>query len=190
MGPSSSVDWLMRLGHCNDRKREVHGNHETRRQGPIVILLVAPIGLAPVLRQASSIKAGTARASVEFPSGVKSVRQLEAPELSKMAEAGYPLPAAARARVVTYRAVQAVKRQEAARIAKRRERVAEKAQAVRDGKGEAAERVKRKARDAAMIERKAAARRRKAQGKPSEEASPATLPLPLESSWDGASAPW
>jgi hypothetical protein len=154
-----------------------------------VILLVTPVGFAPVLRHASTLKTGAERAAVEFTKGVESVRQLEAPELSKMAEAGFPLPAAARALVVTYRAVQAVKRQEAARIAKRRERAAEKAQAVRDAKREEAEQVKRRARDAAREARTAAARR-EAKRRLNEEASSKALSVPLESAWDGASAPW
>jgi hypothetical protein len=111
-----------------------------------VILLVTPVGFAPVMRHARTLITGTARANVEFAKGVESVRQLEAPELSKMAEEGYPLQAAARALVVTYRAVQTVMRQEAARIAKRRERVAEKAQSARDAKREEAEREKRRVR--------------------------------------------
>jgi hypothetical protein len=154
-----------------------------------VILLVTPVGSAPVLRQASTLKTGTTRALGEFPKGVESVRQLEAPELSKMAEKGYPLPAGARALVVTYRAVQAVKRQEAARIAKRRERAAEKAQAVRDAKREGAEQEKRRARDAAKKARTAAARR-EAKGRLNGEASSSALSVLSESAWDGASAPW
>ncbi len=152
-----------------------------------MILLVTPAGFAPVLRHARTLITGTARANVEFPEGVESVRQLEAPELSKMAQDGYPLPAAARALVVTYRAVQAVKRQEAARIAKRRERAAERAQAVRDAKREAVEQEKRRQREADAKAKRAAFGK---QG--SQLLGTGLLPAPVSAAtkvWDG-SAPW
>lgn len=146
-----------------------------------MILLVTSLGRAPVVRQALNMKAGIARAAVEFPLGVESVRRIEAPELSDMAQAGYALPSAARALVETYRAVQTVKRQEAARMAKLREKM----QAVRDAKREAAEPEKRKVREQNAKAKKANDRARTAL----VSSTAAAVPRAVEH-WDGASPPW
>ncbi len=88
---------------------------------------------------------------------------------------------------MTPRAVLAVQLQEAARIAKRRERAAEKAQAVRDEEREEVEKAKRRARHSAKIARTATALR-KSRGRPDEQATPKTSMLPLEHKWDGQPA--
>jgi N-methylhydantoinase A/oxoprolinase/acetone carboxylase beta subunit len=127
----------------------------------MTIYRLTPEHGAPVLRHAASIKGASSRGLREFPAGLRSVEVVGLAELTALAAAGVPLPAAARQRLEVHKAVERERARSAAKVQAVREAIREKAREAARAKREE-EQARKEAEKAAEKRRKVLAERRAA----------------------------